>query len=211
MAFTHQSRLWVENVLICDEMVSHWGEGRNNFIGGSSTRNQCIERLWRDVFRCVCPFFYYTFYAMEMSGILNIENPIDMFALHLVFTRRINKALDDFVAIFNNHRLSTEHNSTPNQIWVNAMLDDDHPLNANNGMDEPVVDQFYGEDPHGPRPEPDDHAVIVEPVEISNSHEITNYLLSQVTVDKPSSQAGIDTYCQILQLTVHKLEDYVND
>ena len=49
----------VENVLICDEMVAHWGEGRRSFIAGSSTSNQRIERLWRDVYRCVCHFFYY--------------------------------------------------------------------------------------------------------------------------------------------------------
>ena len=43
----------VENVLICNEIVTHRGEGRHSFIAGSSTSNQRIERLWRDVFRCV--------------------------------------------------------------------------------------------------------------------------------------------------------------
>ena len=76
----------VENVLVCDEMVAHRGEGRGSFIAGASTSNQRIERLWRDVFRCVCQFFYYTFYAMEQTVILDVENPIHMFALHLVFT-----------------------------------------------------------------------------------------------------------------------------
>ena len=40
----------VENVLVCDEMVAKWGEGRGSYIAGSSTTNQRIERLWRDVF-----------------------------------------------------------------------------------------------------------------------------------------------------------------
>ena len=44
----------VENVFICDAMVGYRGEGRGSFIAGSSTRNQRIERLWRDVFWCVC-------------------------------------------------------------------------------------------------------------------------------------------------------------
>ena len=54
----------VETVLIrvicfdlSDETVTHWGKGRYSFIAGSSTSNQRIERLWRDVFRCVCHFF----------------------------------------------------------------------------------------------------------------------------------------------------------
>eukprot|EP00794_Sanderia_malayensis_P013238 gene13238-14596_t len=43
----------VENVSICDAIVAKQGVGRNSYIAGSSTRNQRIERLWRDVFRCV--------------------------------------------------------------------------------------------------------------------------------------------------------------
>ena len=44
----------VENVQVCEAMTNHWGPGRNSFIAGSSTRNQRIERLWHDVFKCVC-------------------------------------------------------------------------------------------------------------------------------------------------------------
>ena len=40
----------VENVLVCDEMVVRQGEGQGSYIAGSSTSNQRIERLWRDVF-----------------------------------------------------------------------------------------------------------------------------------------------------------------
>lgn len=99
----------VENVLICEELVTHWGKGRRSFIAGSSTSNQRIERLWRDVFRCVCHFLYFTFYAMEQSGILDVENPIHIFSLHLVFTSRINTTLTEFANMFNNHRVYTEH------------------------------------------------------------------------------------------------------
>ena len=199
----------VENVLVCDEMVAKWGEGRGSYIAGSSTTNQRIERLWRDVFRCVCQFFYYTFYAMEQTAILDIENPIHMFALHLVFTNRINTALDDFTAMFNNHRLSTENGWSPNQIWLNGMLNENNPLRFSNGLDDSVVDQHYGEDPNGPRPMSDVEGVVVEPVEIINEREISDYILQRIDVNRPSDKAGVDVYADVLTLAVQKLEEYL--
>ena len=80
----------VENVLVCDAMVQTRGEGRGSFIAGPSTHNQRIERLWRDVFRCVCHLYHYIFYGMELSSILNPEDPVHLFTLHLVFLPRIN-------------------------------------------------------------------------------------------------------------------------
>ena len=57
----------VENISVCNAMVAVRGERRGSFIAGSSTRNQRIERLWRDDFRCFFHVFYYTFYAMEQT------------------------------------------------------------------------------------------------------------------------------------------------
>ena len=199
----------VENVLICDEMVTHWGEGRHSFIAGSSTNNQRIERLWRDVFRCVCHFFYFTFYAMEQSGILDVENPIHIFSLHLVFAPRINTALKEFATMFNNHRLSTEHGWTPNQIWLNGIMDDNNPLSSSDGVDTYVVNEFYGEDPGGPRPHLDDDGVQVAPVELAHSKEVSDFVLQYVNVNRPSNQAGIDIYSEVLTLVVQKLEEYL--
>ncbi|XP_028410615.1 uncharacterized protein LOC114533306 [Dendronephthya gigantea] len=199
----------VENVLVCDEMVSQRGEGRGSYIAGSSTSNQRIERLWRDVFRCVCHFFYYTFYAMEQTAILDIENPIHMFALHQVFTSRINTALDDFAAMFNNHRLSTENGWSPNQIWLNGMLNENNPLRFSHGLDDLVVDQHYGEDPDGPRPLSDDEGVVVEPVQIINEREISDSILQQINLNRPSDKAGMDVYADVLALVVQNLEEYI--
>ena len=106
----------VENVLVCDAMVQARGEGRGSFIAAPSTHNQRIERQWRDVFRCVCHLYYYLFYAKESIGILNTDNQIHLFALHLVFIPRINKALDEFCEAFNHHKVCTEGNWSPYQI-----------------------------------------------------------------------------------------------
>lgn len=54
----------VENVQVCDAMVRARGEGRGSFIAGPSTHNQRIERLWRDVFRCVVHLYYYIVYML---------------------------------------------------------------------------------------------------------------------------------------------------
>ena len=121
----------VENVLVCDAMVEKRGEGPSSFIAVPSTRNQQIERLWRDVFRCVIHMFYYIFYALKDEQLIDIENPVDMLALRLVFLRRINQALNEFKELHNNHLLRTEGNWTPNQMWLNGMLNLSNPLAEN--------------------------------------------------------------------------------
>ena len=129
-----------------------------------------------------------------------------MFALHLVFTPRINTALDEFVTMFNNHRLSTEHGWTPNQLWMNGIVDERNPLNSTIHSS---VDQFYGEDPDGPHPQSDtDEAVVVAPVQISHSREIPDYVIQWVNVNRPSCLAGMDIYCTVLGIVVQKLEEY---
>ena len=62
------------------------------------------ERLWRDVYRCVCQFFYYTGCAKP--------NPY----LHLVYNGRIKTALEQFSVMFNDHHISIENDWTCNKI-----------------------------------------------------------------------------------------------
>ena len=59
-----------ENRQVWQLMEERRGPNRGSCLVGSSTRYQRIERLWRDVFRCVAHIFYYTFQAMEESGLL---------------------------------------------------------------------------------------------------------------------------------------------
>ncbi|CAB4006490.1 hypothetical protein AWC38_SpisGene3841 [Paramuricea clavata] len=191
----------VENVLVCEAMVEARGEGRASFIAGPSTHNQRIERLWRDVFRTVSHYFYYVFYAMEDSGILNTTNPLHVFALHIVFLPRINLALQEFVEAYNQHKVRTMHNWSPYQVWINSILNADNPLLP--GQPDPLPEnaEFYGFDPHGPNPfDESDNDVVVHPINIENATDIQSEILQVVNPLAPSNEMGIDIYEEVLNL-----------
>ena len=83
---------------------------------GSSTHNECIERLWRDMYRCVAQHYYDLFYVLEARGKLNPLNQTDLYCLH--FVPRIEKHLQMFQESWNHHSLSTENNLSPYQIYI---------------------------------------------------------------------------------------------
>mgnify|MGYP000073146047 CR=1 FL=1 len=112
-----------ENVGVWQEMEQRRGPNRGSYLAGTSTHNQRIKRLWRDVFRCVAHIFYYTFQVMEENGLLNMDNPIQKSALQFVFLPRINRIITSFKTAWNYHPLRSEHNWSPQRIWSNGMVD----------------------------------------------------------------------------------------
>ena len=107
-----------ENVRVWEFMEEERGTGRNSYIAGQSVHNTRIERLWRDVYTSVSSSYVQLFQQLEQAGVLNPENEADLFALHHVFVPRINSSLNKFSSAWNNHRLSTENNLTPLQLYT---------------------------------------------------------------------------------------------
>lgn len=121
-----------ENIEIWHFMIEQHSSN-TAVITGSSTHNERIERLWRDVHRCVGSLFYSTFKDLESQGALDPLNEVDLFSLHFVYIPRINSTLTSFRESWNNNPSSTERNLTPNQLFVaGAMSQPDELVNGDN-------------------------------------------------------------------------------
>jgi len=195
----------VENVLVCDTMVQVRGEERGSFIAGPSTHNQRIERLWRDVFPCVSHLYYYTFYGMELSGILDTDDPVHLFSLHLVFIPRINQALCQFTKAFNHHNVRTESNWSSYQMWFNGMMQPENPLSNGELDEEPYDFEYYDDDPDGPTPLDSDNNVVVEEIDLGQNDSVQSFVLERVDTLRESSQMGIEIFQEALELVTVKL------
>ena len=193
-----------ENTQVWQLMEDRRGPNRGSFLVGSSTHNQRIERLWRDVFRCVAHIFYYTFQAMEESGLLEIDNPLHKVALHYVYLPRLNRALSSLASAWNNHPLRTENNWSPERIWVNGMMDlRNHQLMAvaDIAEQEPSFDDltWYGYDPSAPTPMDDGlFTVAIEDVDIELPGNVIHDLTAAVNPLQLSNSYGIDLFIDCL-------------
>lgn len=107
-------------------MLTH-SKYTNPVITGASVHNQRIERLWRDVFRCVLSVFYQLFYHLEEMGKLDPLSEVDLYCLHVVYRRKINEALNAFRSGWNSHAITTEHSMTPEQLFTLGTLLDARP------------------------------------------------------------------------------------
>ena len=89
-------------------MLHHQGVRRRSVLVGSSVHNRRIERLLNDSHRCVTATFYGLFYYLEQNELLNPITEEHLFALHYVFLPRINWALKQFQAVWNDGGVHTE-------------------------------------------------------------------------------------------------------
>ena len=76
------------------------------------------------------------------------DDEIDIFALHYIYIPRINRAIDQFVLLWNNHPLSTERGKTPLQKWTEGFYnfaESDHTT-VREMLSPTDVDSHYGID-----------------------------------------------------------------
>ena len=91
-------------------------------VTGSSVYYKRVERLWRDVYRSELITFAAMFQNLGGEGYLDPLNQVDLFCLHCIFLPRIYHNLLEFMGSRNHHKLSTEINRTPYQLFFEGML-----------------------------------------------------------------------------------------
>ncbi|KAK7157551.1 hypothetical protein R3I93_008903 [Phoxinus phoxinus] len=131
-----------ENNAVCLFMNLFRGTDRGSALRGRSTHNQRIERLWVDVWRGVSNVYYDLFNFLESEGIVDVDNEMHMWALHLVYIPRINNDLTNFSRQWNNHGLRTERHQSPLQIFVRGCL-------AQQGQPSTAVREIFAARPSG--------------------------------------------------------------
>ena len=180
-----------ENVLVCHFMISVRGAERGSHIAGCSTRNQRIERLWRDVYRCVASTYHVLFHSMEAVGVLDPENDIDLFTLHCLYLPRINQSLEEFTKAWNKHPLRTERNWSPYKMWTNSVIRGDVDSRV------PEIDSF-GMDEEGPIPNVQVNTVFV-PSTLDNLDEETKEIFLQHLNNLSSYVGDVDPNVEFLE------------
>lgn len=188
----------LENLSVAAHMIEKRGSERRSMLTGSSTHNQRIERLWKDMHNCVTVLYYKIFYFMEEQDLLNSLDELHLWALHYVYLPRINKSLSEFIQAWNNHPMRTTNNKSPQQLYTaGCLLLENSRIAALDFDDE--VDNNYGIDMTDTHLQSDEQdAVVVPESRIRFSDRDIRALKSIVDPLGPSDNYGLDLFEQTL-------------
>jgi hypothetical protein len=95
------------------------GPGKRSFAQGKSTRNQRIERMWRDVKHFVADKFLDAFRELKSQGLLNPGVPLHLYCLHYVFLPLLQQAVTTWVQTWNWHHGAAKgaKGQSPVKVW----------------------------------------------------------------------------------------------
>lgn len=185
-------------------MLEHRGAERS-MITGNSVHNQRVERFWRDLHYAVTHLYYRLFYHMEYHDLLDPTNEKHLYSLHYIYLPRINAAQALFRDGWSNHRIRTEHNQSPQQLFTAGML----RLQCSGMVAVDFfegVDNDYGVDKDGLPGEINDHSGVQVPEgAFTLTHEQLEQLQRTVDLQRESDNYGIDLYEEIL-LFINSIE-----
>ncbi|PIK47113.1 hypothetical protein BSL78_16009 [Apostichopus japonicus] len=192
-----------ENVLVCSFMLHHplRRDNAGSFITGRSVHNQRIERFWRDLFTGCVSKFYNLFYKMEDAEVLSCDEEVDLAALHYVFLPIIRDHLESFRQSFIHHKIRTEGNSSPLQLWQTA-VDDGFPIDFIEEAD------LYTYGNVSPQPDQNNHAHAVNvPGGLQFTEEQQTRLRQelQVTEVELHSEEGQLAYYNVVREFIHNI------
>jgi len=88
-------------------MIQFWGD-TSVFLAGPSTSNQRIESFWNFLFPHVISFYKELFENLELIEVLDVNDPVHMFSLQVVFFPAISRQIELTVQAWNLHSIRSD-------------------------------------------------------------------------------------------------------